>query len=261
MDDTTPIVVVTDLDGTLLDHDTYRAGPAGPAVAALQDAGVTVVCCSAKTRAEQQVHRSELGITGPFVVENGAAVHASDGAPADVLGLAYADVRRRLAAAADDLGVTVYGFADMSLDELCDRTGLSPEAAERARARDHTEAFVVLDADPSAEELAAALSAHGLRLQRGARFWTASGLHDKGIAVERLRVLLAARLGTAPLLYGIGDAHNDEPMLAAVDVPLLVQRPRGVWADLTVEGLERLPGVGPHGWRLMAEHILASRRR
>ena len=32
---TAPIVVVTDLDGTLLDHDTYEAGPAADAVSAL----------------------------------------------------------------------------------------------------------------------------------------------------------------------------------------------------------------------------------
>lgn len=258
MDDTAPVVVVTDLDGTLLDHDTYRAGPAAGAIDRLQRAGVRIVCCSAKTRAEQQVHRRELAITGPFIVENGAAVHGDDGDALVMLGLPYAQVLAGLAAAAHQVGITVRGFADMSVEELARRTGLGHEAAGRARRRDYTEAFVI-DQDAGGTEpdaLAAALGDQGLSLQRGARFWTASGPHDKGMAVARLRTLLAAELGRAPRLYGIGDAHNDTAMLAAVDVAMLVRRPDGRWADLPVDDLHRLDGVGPQGWVQMARRLL-----
>jgi mannosyl-3-phosphoglycerate phosphatase len=254
-----PIVVVTDLDGTLLDHDTYEAGPAAEAVTALRHAGAVIVCCSAKTRVEQQVHRDELGIDGPFIVENGAAVHGDDGAPLEVLGLPYDGVRRRLATAAARLGVTVRGFGDMTTEELARRTNLSEAAARRAQAREYTEAFVVVDAQPEPDRLAAALADAGLHLQRGARFWTASGAHDKGLAVDRLRRLLTRELGERPLLYGLGDTYNDAAMLAAVDVPFLVQRPDGTWADLGIDGLRRLPGIGPVGWCQGADAILAAR--
>lgn len=267
-----PIVVVTDLDGTLLDHHTYEAGPAAAAVTALQDAGIMIVCCSAKTRAEQQIHRQQLAIGGPFIVENGAAILSDDDDPLEVLGLAYPEVRRRLARAAANVGITVRGFADMSLAELMQRTNLSEAAATRAKAREYTEAFVVVDAtpedphppahyrspSPDPDELAAALAQADLTLQRGARFWTASGAHDKGLAVERLRQRLARDIGDRPLLYGLGDTYNDAAMLAAVDVPFLVQRPDGSWADLAVDGLERLPGIGPAGWCHGADLILAA---
>jgi mannosyl-3-phosphoglycerate phosphatase family protein len=256
---TGPIVVVTDLDGTLLDHDTYQAGPAAGAVTALQNAGVMIVCCSAKTRAEQQVHRKELGIDGPYIVENGAAIHGADDTPLEILGLPYDEVRSRLLGAAQRLNVTVRGFADMSTAELAERTNLSQDAARRARAREYTEAFVVVDAQPDADGLAAALAEAGLRLQRGARFWTASGDHDKGLAVGRLRQHLTRELGERPLLYGLGDTYNDAAMLTAVDVAFLVQRPDGTWADLAVERLEYLPGIGPAGWCRGADIILAGR--
>lgn len=256
---TAPTVVVTDLDGTLLDHDTYRAGPAAAAVTALQDAGVMIVCCSAKTRTEQQVHRAELGIDGPYIVENGAAVHGDDGRSLKVLGLAYTDVRVRLARAAERIGATVRGFADMSSAELMERTNLSEEAAERARAREHTEAFVVVGDQPDPGDLAAALAGVDLRLQRGARFWTAGGAHDKGMAVTWLRERLSRDLGERPLLYGFGDSYNDVAMLATVDVPFLVQRPDGSWADLPVDALGRLDGVGPMGWCSGAGIVLSSR--
>ncbi|CAN5821328.1 mannosyl-3-phosphoglycerate phosphatase [soil metagenome] len=257
----TAIVVVTDLDGTLLDHDTYDAGPAAAKVAALTQVGVPVVCCSAKTRAEQQVHRRKLGLAGPFIVENGAAIHDDDG-PVHVLGLGlgYPEVRERLRAAAERLGASLRGFGDMALDEVVERTGLSQAAARRARQRDHTEPFIVEAADVGEATLRAALDEVGLGLQRGARFWTAGGHHDKGMAVAVLRERYAAQLGRRPVLSGLGDTHNDAAMLAAVDVAMLVQRPDGTWADLDVDNLTRLPGIGPVGWCLGAEVILAAAR-
>jgi mannosyl-3-phosphoglycerate phosphatase len=255
-----PVVVVTDLDGTLLDHHTYEAGPAAPQVAALQAAGAVIVCCSAKTRAEQLVHRHELGITGPFIVENGAAV-CTDATTVRVLGLGHREVRTRLRAAARDLGVTVRGFADMDVAEVAERTELSLAAAELAMRRDHTEPFVVVDADPDEATLRDGLRGAGLGLQRGSRFWTASGRHDKGAAVAVLRELLAGDPARPPLLYGLGDTHNDTAMLAAVDVPLLVQRPGGTWADIALDRYRRVEGVGPIGWARAADEILHTLRR
>lgn len=254
---TAPIVVVTDLDGTLLDHDTYEAGPAAAALRALQDAGVPIVCCSAKTRAEQQVHRRDLAITGLFVVENGGAVHDDEGL-VRILGLDYGDVRGRLARVAASLGVALRGFGDMEVDEVVERTGLSREAAARAQQRDHTEPFVVDGADIHEATLHHALHARGLALQRGARFWTAGGVHDKGDAVAVLRELYTVERGERPLMYGLGDTYNDAAMLAAVDVPMLVQRPDGTWADVAVDNLTRLDGIGPVGWCLGADAILAA---
>jgi mannosyl-3-phosphoglycerate phosphatase len=255
--DTAPLVVVTDLDGTLLDHDTYEPGPAAPKLARLQAAGVPVVFCSAKTRAEQEVHRRALGVTGLFIVENGAAVHADDG-PVRVLGLDYDDARAGLRRAARDLGVTVRGFGDMDIDEVAERTGLPREAAARARQRGHTEPFVVIDGAVDEATMRDTLARHGLGLQRGARFWTASGRHDKGDAVAVLREEYARRWGARPRIYALGDTHNDTAMLAAADVALLVQRPDGSWADLDVDGIVRVEGIGPIGWARAADAILTT---
>lgn len=259
---TAPIVVVTDLDGTLLDHDTYEAGPAAAKVTALLEAGVPVIFCSAKTRAEQRVHRSDLGVTDPFIVENGAAV-LDDSGPVDVLGLEYGDVRRRLRRAARSLGVTLRGFGDMDVAEVAGRTLLSPAAAERAQAREYTEPFVVADAGANLTQadLRDALGDVDLDLQRGARFWTASGRHDKGAAVGVLRERWTVEHHQRPRVYGVGDTWNDAAMLAAADVAMLVQRPDGSWADLDIDNLTRLDGIGPFGWCIGADAILAARDR
>ncbi len=252
-------VLFTDLDGTLLDHDSYQPGPAAGAVARLQAAGVAVVFCSAKTRAEQEPLRVRLGVTAPFGVENGAAVYLPAGSGADdpanyevaVFGMPYREVRARLKRAADAVGVTVRGYGDMSDAEVAELTGLDPAAAARARTREFTESFL---AQGDVEALRRALEAAGMRLLRGARFWTALGDHDKGTAV---RFLLARFAESGPVTsYGVGDFDNDLDMLAAVDVPILVQRPDHTWADLPLPGLVRVEGVGPDGWCRAADLAL-----
>ncbi|MBE0618185.1 MAG: HAD-IIB family hydrolase, partial [Proteobacteria bacterium] len=69
-----PGIVFSDLDGTLLDHESYGWEPARPALRALRQAGVPLVLCSSKTRAEMLEVQHRLGVTGPFIPENGGAV-------------------------------------------------------------------------------------------------------------------------------------------------------------------------------------------
>ena len=48
-------LIFTDLDGTLIDHHTYSAEAARPALEAARAAGVPVVPCSSKTLAEMRL--------------------------------------------------------------------------------------------------------------------------------------------------------------------------------------------------------------
>ena len=67
------LLVFTDLDGTLLDHHTYRFQAASPALERLREAGIPVILNSSKTRPEMESLQQQLGIEAPFIVENGAA--------------------------------------------------------------------------------------------------------------------------------------------------------------------------------------------
>lgn len=67
-------MVFTDLDGTLLDHQTYSFAPAKPALAALRAARVPLVPCSSKSLAEMVELQQALELDGPLIVENGGGV-------------------------------------------------------------------------------------------------------------------------------------------------------------------------------------------
>ena len=75
------LVVFTDLDATLLDPDTYQWLPAQEALLALKARYSGLVLVSSKTHAEMLPLHRELGLSDPFIVENGGGIALSEGAP------------------------------------------------------------------------------------------------------------------------------------------------------------------------------------
>jgi mannosyl-3-phosphoglycerate phosphatase len=75
---TTPkLVIFSDLDGTLLDRDTYSFEPARPALRLIKERDIPLVLSSSKTRAEIELHRRRLENHHPFTSENGGGVRPS----------------------------------------------------------------------------------------------------------------------------------------------------------------------------------------
>ena len=72
-------LVFSDLDGTLLDHDTYSFEPARTLLGQLERAGIPVIPTTSKTRAELMSLRQQLSNAHPFIAENGAAVYLPQG--------------------------------------------------------------------------------------------------------------------------------------------------------------------------------------
>lgn len=257
-----PLAIFTDLDGTLLDHNTYSFEPARPALDALAEAGIPVVLCTSKTRAETERWRAALGNADPFIVENGGAAFVPEGtfgpdARYDKrdggygvleFGRPYAELRRALEAIRAATGLPLRGFGDMSVEEVAGRCGFSLEDAALAARREYDEPFVGADRASLAAVVREAASA-GLQVVSGGRFHHLVGGSDKGRAVRALRDLYVRTRGPVRSI-GLGDSPNDEPMLRAVDVPVLVRRPDGGYTDaVQLPGLVLAPYSGPAGWR------------
>ncbi len=265
-------VIFTDIDGTLIELASYSYAASAEAVARLVAAGVPVVLCSSKTRAEQEPLRRALGIPDPFIVENGSALIAPPGyfafdlsgagfapdRPGELaLGADAATIRRALAEIRRSTGLPLVGYADLSDAEVAAVTGLDVDAARRACQRDYSETIVSPLAPDDLAMLREALVERGLAVAHGGRFYTVSEAgSDKGLAVRRCAALLRRKLGEI-VTIGVGDSANDLPLLAAVDRPCLVRRPAGDWCDAGELPVTRLGGIGPLGWTEMAEEVLA----
>lgn len=262
-------VVFTDLDGTLLQHETYRFDAANPALTLLRDRGIPMVPCSSKTRVEIEHYRGLLQSKHPFVAENGGAVFIPNGyfpsrAPRAIrggyevleFGQPYETIVRALEQCRRETEALLTGFHDLSPEEVVALTGLSLENAHRAKAREYDEPFL-LYREEDRSSVAAWVRRAGLRISGGRRFYHLSGDHDKGQAVD---ALLGQFRREAPVIaVGIGDSTNDLPMLQAVDLPLLVQRHDGTYdPHISDPKIAQVPGVGPLGWNKAILSLLAA---
>ena len=68
-------VIFTDLDGTLLDHDTYSAEAARSVLEKVTARGIPVIPATSKTYSEVVEFRDSMNLTHAFIVENGAACY------------------------------------------------------------------------------------------------------------------------------------------------------------------------------------------
>lgn len=260
------LLVFTDLDGTLLDHYSYSAEAAEPALRKLDELGIPWIPNTSKTLAELQPLRSKLGHHGPFVVENGAAIYLpASTALSEELALIdgyrvkqFGQTRERLTAALEPLSsrYRFLSFSEMSVDELIDLTGLDVESATLAMQRQYTEPMLWRDSQAALEDMRLELKHLGLVLVRGGRFVHLMGAHDKADALIWLKHQYEA-IGAAVRTVALGDGENDIEMLKAADIPVIVRSP--VHPPLQLPDCKHAiitAGLGPVGWNQAVLEIL-----
>lgn len=246
------IIVFSDLDGTLLDHETYSWAPAAPALAMLKARGIPLILASSKTAAEIADIREAMGFAHcPAIVENGAGILEPGSAAARRDG----SVHRRLLAALDGLPQRLRtkfsGFSDWNVDEVAARTGLPPDAAAKAARRDFSEPGLWSGSDAERAEFEAALAENGVTARQGGRYLTLSFGASKADRMAEI----AARYGDGddrPRMIALGDAPNDIEMLEAADTGIVVANshaePLPPLAGEVEGHVRRTRKTGPQGW-------------
>ncbi len=256
-------LVFTDLDGTLLDHDSYRWDEAEPALSLCKSLGVPVILVSSKTRAEMNPLRVEMGLDSPFVSENGGGIffprESVPKAPPGALladdlwrwslGPPYPALVKALHELREELGWAIRGFSDFTVEEIARFTGLEPAEARLAAMREYDEPFVLDQPEgPEMRGLIDAAEKRGLRITEGGRFYHLHGDCDKGKALEKL-VHWYKRSFDDVKAIALGDSPNDFSMLKRADYPVLVKSMSDypdIGKDITA--LRTTEERGPAGW-------------
>lgn len=266
-------MVFTDIDGTLTNTITGRYEVSKGLIKRLQRHKIAVVFCSAKTLAEQEKIRQDMGMREPFIIENGGAIIIPEeyfsptslllaknykklgnyiiielGNPAEV-------IRRKLNIIRTKFKIEFKGVADISLKELSIITGLGPSDARRMADRKYGETILLINKN-SVPTLMREARRIGLKVIHGGRFFDVTAGNDKGTAVKILVRLFNKEYGQQVTSFGIGDSLNDIPMLHNIDIPMLVQKPDETWSPVKIKKIVNLQGVGPKGWKNALDIIL-----
>jgi mannosyl-3-phosphoglycerate phosphatase len=265
-------VIFTDLDGSLLDHDTYSWAEASKALSLCRRRRVPVVMVSSKTGAEMAVIAEKMTLSAPFISENGGGIFAPEDVFASMpdgavrqggylvytLGTPYAELVSALQKIRDELAWDIRGFSDMDVMEISRRTGLGRDEARLAAQRDFDEPFVVLcPTRPDVEVLIRAAQKRGLQITTGGRFFHLHGASDKGLAMEKVVSWYRASRGEVATV-ALGDSPNDFSMLERAVYPVLVRSGR-TFPELRrkIPGLIVTNQIGPRGWNQAVLDILS----
>lgn len=254
------MIVFTDLDGTLLDHETYRFEAARPALKALREADIPLIMASSKTASELAPIRAAAGYSHcPAIVENGAGLlQAGESRPNVSAGQTFfARLQEALNALPAEVRAGFQGFSAWDAQTVSAKTGLSIEAAKLAKQRDFSEPGEWSGDD----ETLAAFSDHilgaGLSIARGGRFLTISA---GGSKAARMAEIIEATEAQGPVI-ALGDAPNDRAMLEAADIGVVIFNSHhpgmGEFAPKKPPRIVRTQSEGPVGWNKIVLELIA----
>lgn len=250
----------TDIDGTLVDINTAEYGKeTDKLIRLIKERNIPLILTSAKTRLEQNKIREDLGISDPFIVENGGAIvipkgyfpdyalrdikyplretqetknEARDvnheivvelGKPADYIRAKLSDIRKKYS-------INFRGVADISVEKLSNLALISRDQAKRMAQRNYGETILQIQSEDIARFIKY-VQEDGMKVIHGGRFFDVTVGTDKGIAVGILKKLFKDKFHNNVTFFGIGDSTNDIPMLNLMDIPILVQRQDSTWVD------------------------------
>ncbi len=251
-------VLFSDVDGTMLDAETYRWEEALPGIECARKHGVPIVLNTSKTEQEVLALGNELDIHAPFAIENGGAVYVppgmfDDGKAEGLLpfGAAYPKILEALDGLASSF--RFQGISEMSEQEVEVACGLPPGAVAASRNRQFSEPLIWRDAPERLEPFSQQLQEHGLILKRGDRFVHVMGKTDKRVAVECLMPRYRHRHPDVRSV-ALGNGPNDLGMMAITDIAVLINNPGG--RNIQYPQARTPAGTGPTAWSRAVQALL-----
>ena len=259
------LVVVTDIDGSLLEPGTRSLPDERAALDFLAARGIPLVINSSRTRAEIERLHQTLRMLTPFISEHGSALFVPHGSfpfvPARAqpavgggvieFGRRYHEVVEKLRLTSRELRVEIVGFAELTIEDVARELGVPIVEAQLAKLREYTELFRIVDArDATRSRLIKALRRRGLRCWRVGSHHLVSATRDRAESLGALKAMWRQAWGE-PLIVGLADSEDDVVWLKHADVAVFVQHdrvgvPSRVLSKLPTVHVTRSPGRA--GW-------------
>ena len=232
------IWVVSDVDGTLMDH-SYDLSPAKETIKKLQKLSIPVILCTSKTASEVRVIRKELNLKDPYIVENGAAIYGESLKRVNgeiILGIKYEFLEEILKSISNEIDFNLIPLNKLSDQEATKLTGLKGNSLNLMRDRHWSMPFL----NPPSyleEKINICCKKFNVDIFKGNRMsHLLSTKSNKGKAINALKKYSNNQ---DIRIIGLGDSPNDLPLLLNSDIKIVIPGVNGPNLNL-IEQLNNL---------------------
>ena len=255
-----PLMIATDVNGTLIDEAYRHTSRARDLAETLQDAGVVIALVTSKTLDESLIYAKRLGLREEcpgyiIVAEEGGVVYASNERllPERFAVLAKPPDRRLVEELVPERCRGSVRWLDMlTPEEVSSITGLPLEEAEAAR---HRRSVLALHGPRDClEEVYDALAARGYYVRLGSKFLMVGVGGGKAEAIRYVK-RNSPVLRSTPVV-ALGDSGRDMGMLEEADYAIVVPPRRGEPLRLHRADYIVAAEPAPTGWVEALERLL-----
>ena len=241
--------VVSDVDGTLMDH-SYDLTPAKETIKKLQKLAIPVILCTSKTASEVKVIRKDLNLTDPYIVENGAAIYGESLKKVNgaiILGEKYEFLEEILNLISKEIDYKLIPLNNLTDQEATQLTGLKGNSLNLMRDRHWSMPFL----NPPSfleEKIISCSKKYKVDIFRGNRMSHLLSINsNKGKAISALKKY--SNIQNIQII-GLGDSPNDLPLLLNSDIRIVIPGINGPNPNLLdqLKDLEFILASEPNGY-------------
>ena len=247
-------LIFTDLDGSLLDRDTFKFDKISKYIKDLISKGIFIIPNSSKTKKEIDSFNIELDEDLPFVVENGAAIYN--------LNLIHSSFPEKISLSREINEILeIFNkkvssnqkskckfIKDLTSERQSQIFGLPKEKIKLAIKREYTIPLLFGGSKVEKTNLFKSVSDAGLSLLEGGRVINLCDKISKSQAMKNVVKIFKKISKERLVTIGVGDNLNDLDMLKNSDIPCLVFNDKFTMEKININNCIVSKKPAPEGW-------------
>ena len=247
------ILIFTDLDGSLLNRDTFKFDEIKKFLKDLVSKGIFIIPNSSKTENEIIDFNQELGENLTYISENGSVINGLN-----LLNINFPD-KIVLSREKNEIQKIFESKISKNLKDKCkfitrmekkkqiEILGLSNDKLKNALSRKYSIPFLFDGNKNERDKLNKSITKNGLSLQEGGRVINLCDKVNKVKSMNRV-IKIFKKIEKNIKVIAVGDNYNDLEMLKNSDVPCLVFNDRFKLDEIFIDNLIISNQPSPLGW-------------
>ena len=247
-------IIFSDLDGTILDKDSFKFDKIKNFIRKLISKNVVLVPNSSKTEIEIKDFIRELGVNIPFICENGSAIYnlnlISKKLPKKIILSKSVKTISKIYKKKVSLKIRnkITDLRKINKLEQLKIFGLPKNKIDLALKRSFTIPIKFKGKKKDKKKFVKLIKDSGLKVQEGGRIMNLGDNVDKSMALKVFLNHVKTFINKPIKTIGVGDNHNDIKMLKNTDIPCLVISKEFKRTNLNIKKLIVSNKPSPEGW-------------